>query len=353
MANETSTTELRIDPVAIDILTERGVVDRDIDRIITQATQLSDGYRRPEAKLADVLAGGVALVDTVTLVLPYGSGTLERGGTAGECSEATRDMTKQWSESTMHRHLANNGFHPFYLEVAAPNLFRHQWDDGRRIRSGHTVLAIGQPEDYVKRGSDKSFVLIDPTLGVIEPMPTSEYVQTGYVVTPEAETRALVVPMTLQGDSNEVSTVWDPVPNLVLGIDPAARFVYALWFERRDAEIRPHIQVTDSNDESVANFDVTSRKLQKITTDVESFKQSLPTLERIAAVATEQVLEVHTGCVIDSETERIKVGEKWFPSTVEFRYPMPKKFGNYVLGMEYAAKKVEQTGASFSLKIEG
>lgn len=341
----------RIESQALELLAEQGVPDRDIEKIVEQVTRLSAGYRRPENKLADILSGEVVSIHQNAVILTRGSGALDRGGESGDCSEGTRRVTAEWANSTLHRHLGNVGMHPIYLEVATPRLFKSRWDAGNRIRSGHSVLALGNLESYVKKGDDTGFVLIDPTLGVIEPMVESDYRQTGYVVVPGVEERSDCIPVIAHDvEEGAMFVKSTAIQNLVLGIDEAAQFVYTLWFRARSNGPVAQVHVMDRDSSAVGRYDLDTDCLHITQDRKDQFEKSFPTLERIVEVLNLNPPEVRSEYEVDGNI--LKTNGKSFEMVAKAKYPIHKKVADNVKGLEYAAFMAAKAGGSFSLRMD-
>jgi hypothetical protein len=341
---------------AFEILEEWGLNEKGLTIIKDQVGTLSGGYRHPEVKLADVLDGGAVWTDSKTVTLLHGMGSIERCG-VGDCSESTRALTNQWAKSSMARHLAQAGLHPIYLEVAAPRLFTDIWDDGKRIRSGHSVVALGSPIDYLKNGSDESFVLIDPTLGVVEPMVTTSYRQTGFKVVPEVEQRAEIVNMLVQsedadlaGHEDDKTTLKNRVNDLVLGTDMGTNFIFTLWFRATEDGPAAQLRAIDNDQDTVLKFDSATQQLYEGLDAPESVARALPTFNTLVSLLVERGLDFYPEARLNLDNDQIIVPGRTIDAFKYFRYPRDRKLADYLAGMDFAAREAAKMATHFSLR---
>lgn len=338
------------DTEAFDILSTCGLNDAGIKQIKSQVEALSKGYRRPDIKLDDVLDGGVAIVDSDYLFLLHGFGSLDRGLGSGECSEATRYLASTWANSSQHRYLAKAGLHPFYLEVASPRLFMNAWEHNGRVRGGHSVLALGSPNDYIQNGTDRTFVIIDPTLGVIQPMASSTYRQTAFKPVPEKEDRICVVPMAIRhGDqSNDRRLGAD---RLILGIDESARFAFSLSFRAFGDSLSAQLQAINGNNEVIASFDSASGEVAMPSqAEAASFTAAEETFVQLIEVLLRKGIRHHDAAI--TEGNAILADGKSLKISQELRYPRDRKLADSLAGLDKASETAQKTGMRFSLAFE-
>jgi hypothetical protein len=333
---------------AFEILADQGLNPIGIQYLKDQVLQLSDGYRAPERKLQDVLAGGAIPVGEQSLVLMHGLGAHSRGAKAGECAESVRALTGAWANSSMQRHLAKAGLHPFYLEVAAPRLFTQIWDSNGRTRAGHSVVALGSPVDYLENGSDDSFVILDPTLGVIEQMNSSSYQQVGFMPVPEVEERPFVLPIAVHDDVRPTSQVANTLSTLILGIDNSAQFAYSLWFKHSKDTADPQIQITNAENALVANFDSGANNILSEPGKESELDQAMSTLSRLATTIEQTPFTIHHGLSSDGDVT-IASGKR-FKTLETYCYPRQKALAKYIIGLEKAAASIAEKGVRFSLR---